>query len=143
MELRLTTLGSLVHKASCVSRVWGRAALPRGVMLTAHYNGNISGLRSRSQSCPFCRDSLKRVNSGDLWVYMDHKDIVDMSTITRENLRRLFMFIDKLPLIVPNNVFDHYDTHIRFRNAGGLLHHLLIRRTRPSHRGAGVEAKLD
>ncbi|MCD7448114.1 E3 ubiquitin-protein ligase airp2 [Datura stramonium] len=69
--------------------------------------------RSRSQSCPFCRDSLKRVNSGDLWVYMDNKDIVDMSTITRENLRRLFMFIDKLPLIVPDNVFDHYDTHIR------------------------------
>ncbi|KAL3377285.1 hypothetical protein AABB24_003610 [Solanum stoloniferum] len=68
--------------------------------------------RSRSQSCPFCRDSLKRVNSGDLWVYMDNKDIVDMSTITRENLRRLFMFIDKLPLIVPDNVFDHYDTHI-------------------------------
>uniref|UniRef100_A0A0V0I5U1 Putative E3 ubiquitin-protein ligase RNF8-like n=1 Tax=Solanum chacoense TaxID=4108 RepID=A0A0V0I5U1_SOLCH len=69
--------------------------------------------RSRSQSCPFCRDSLKRVNSGDLWVYMDNKDIVDMSTITRENLRRLFMFIDKLPLIVPDNVFDHYDTHVR------------------------------
>ncbi|CAN4084040.1 unnamed protein product [Withania somnifera] len=69
--------------------------------------------RSRSQSCPFCRDSLKRVNSGDLWVYMDNKDIVDMSTITRENLRRLFIFIDKLPLIVPDNVFDHYDTHIR------------------------------
>ncbi|OIT28777.1 PREDICTED: E3 ubiquitin-protein ligase RNF8-like isoform X1 [Nicotiana attenuata] len=69
--------------------------------------------RSRSQSCPFCRDSLKRVNSGDLWVYMDNKDVVDMTTITRENLRRLFMYIEKLPLIVPDNVFDHYDTHIR------------------------------
>ncbi|XP_009612860.1 E3 ubiquitin-protein ligase AIRP2 [Nicotiana tabacum] len=69
--------------------------------------------RSRSQSCPFCRDSLKRVNSGDLWVYMDNKDVADMTTITRENLRRLFMYIEKLPLIVPDNVFDHYDTHIR------------------------------
>ncbi|XP_047262897.1 E3 ubiquitin-protein ligase AIRP2-like [Capsicum annuum] len=69
--------------------------------------------RLRSQLCPFCRDSLKRVNSGDLWVYMDNKDVVDMSTITRENLRRLFMFIDKLPLIVLDNVFYHYDIHIR------------------------------
>lgn len=44
---------------------------------------------------------------------MDNKDVVDMSTITRENLRRLFIFIDKLPLIVPDDMFDHYDTHIR------------------------------
>ncbi|KAK4345070.1 hypothetical protein RND71_035246 [Anisodus tanguticus] len=66
--------------------------------------------RSRSQSCPFCRDSLKRVSSGDLWVYMDSKDAVDMTTITRENLRRLFMYI----LILPDNVFDTYDdTHLR------------------------------
>ncbi|XP_059301450.1 E3 ubiquitin-protein ligase AIRP2-like [Lycium ferocissimum] len=70
--------------------------------------------RSRSQSCPFCRDSLKRVSSGDLWVYMDSKDAMDMTTITRENLRRLFMYIEKLPLIVPDNVFDTYDdTHLR------------------------------
>nr|GMD83197.1 E3 ubiquitin-protein ligase RNF8-like [Ipomoea batatas]GMD93076.1 E3 ubiquitin-protein ligase RNF8-like [Ipomoea batatas] len=69
--------------------------------------------RSRSQSCPFCRDSLKRVNSRDLWVYMDSKDVVDMATITRENLRRLFMYIEKLPLVVPETVFETYDTHIR------------------------------
>ncbi|KAG8079487.1 hypothetical protein GUJ93_ZPchr0007g6034 [Zizania palustris] len=47
--------------------------------------------RSRSQSCPFCRDSLKRVNSGDLWIYTDSKDIVDMGTVRRENLRRFSM----------------------------------------------------
>ncbi|KAK3188015.1 hypothetical protein Dsin_027576 [Dipteronia sinensis] len=69
--------------------------------------------RTRSQSCPFCRDSLKRVNSGDLWVYMDSRDIIDPTTITRENLRRLFMYIDKLPLIVPDNLFDPYDSHLR------------------------------
>ncbi|KAL9263901.1 E3 ubiquitin-protein ligase AIRP2-like protein [Drosera capensis] len=69
--------------------------------------------RSRSQSCPFCRDSLRRVNSGDLWVFTDSKDIVDMSMITRENLRRLFMYIDKLPLIVPDAYFDSYDPHLR------------------------------
>lgn len=69
--------------------------------------------RSRSQSCPFCRDSLKRVNSGDLWVLMDSKDVVDMDTLTRENLRRLFVYIDKLPLIVPDNLLDPYDKHLR------------------------------
>ncbi|QCD84340.1 hypothetical protein DEO72_LG2g4692 [Vigna unguiculata] len=69
--------------------------------------------RTISQSCPFCRDSLKRVNSGDLWVFTDRRDVVDMATVTRENLRRLFMYIDKLPLIVPDSLFDAYDSHIR------------------------------
>ncbi|XP_074298592.1 E3 ubiquitin-protein ligase AIRP2-like [Silene latifolia] len=68
---------------------------------------------SRSQSCPFCRDSLKRVNSGDLWVYTDNNDVVDMKTLTRENLRRLFMYIDKLPLIVHESLFDAYDSHLK------------------------------
>ncbi|KAJ6707044.1 PEROXISOME BIOGENESIS FACTOR 10-LIKE [Salix viminalis] len=68
--------------------------------------------RSRSQSCPFCRDSLKRVNSGDLWVFTDSKDIVDMATVTSDNLRRLFMYVDKLPLIIPDNLFDTYDSHL-------------------------------
>ncbi|XP_027362504.1 E3 ubiquitin-protein ligase AIRP2-like isoform X4 [Abrus precatorius] len=69
--------------------------------------------RTRSQSCPFCRDSLKRVNSGDLWVFTDSRDVVDMGTVTRENLRRLFMYIDKLPLIIPDSLFDTYDSHLR------------------------------
>lgn len=69
--------------------------------------------RSRSQSCPFCRDSLKRVNSGDLWVYMDSRDLVDPETLTRDNLRRLFLYIDKLPVIVPDHLFDTYDCHLR------------------------------
>ncbi|GAA0161925.1 hypothetical protein LIER_39323 [Lithospermum erythrorhizon] len=68
--------------------------------------------RSRSQSCPFCRDSLKRVNSTDLWVYMDNRDIVDMATITKENLKRLFMYIEKLPLLVPET-FERYHPHLR------------------------------
>ncbi|PSS04777.1 RING finger protein [Actinidia chinensis var. chinensis] len=69
--------------------------------------------RTRSQSCPFCRDSLKRVNSGDLWVIMDSRDIIDIAMLTRENLRRLFMYIDKLPLIVPDTIYDRYDSHLR------------------------------
>ncbi|XP_030528799.1 E3 ubiquitin-protein ligase AIRP2-like isoform X2 [Rhodamnia argentea] len=69
--------------------------------------------RMRSQSCPFCRDSLKRVDSGDLWVLTDTRDIVDMQTVTRENLRSLFMYIDKLPVIIPDTLFDTYDSHLR------------------------------
>ncbi|GER53044.1 RING/U-box superfamily protein [Striga asiatica] len=68
--------------------------------------------RLRSQSCPFCRDSLKRVNSCDLWVFLDGRDVLDISAITRENLKRLFMYIDKLPLVVPETLFDAYDTHL-------------------------------
>ncbi|KAL4030945.1 hypothetical protein IC575_009200 [Cucumis melo] len=59
--------------------------------------------RTRSQSCMFCRDSLKRVNPGDLWVFTDNRDIVDMAMVTRENLKRLFKYIDKLPTIVPDS----------------------------------------
>lgn len=42
-----------------------------------------------------------------------------------------------------NHTKDEEIGHTRFSNAGGFLFHHLIRRTRPSHRGAGVEAKLD
>ncbi|XP_066346376.1 E3 ubiquitin-protein ligase AIRP2-like isoform X1 [Miscanthus floridulus] len=70
--------------------------------------------RSRSQSCPFCRDSLKRVNSGDLWMFTDCRDVVDMATVTRENIRRLFMYIEKLPLVTPDNIFYAYDSHRMF-----------------------------
>ncbi|CAA6662677.1 unnamed protein product [Spirodela intermedia] len=68
---------------------------------------------SRSQSCPFCRDSLKRVDSGDLWIFMDNRDIIDMATVSRENLRRLFMYIEKLPVIIPDSVFEAYDSHVK------------------------------
>ncbi|CAJ2670722.1 unnamed protein product [Trifolium pratense] len=53
----------------------------------------------RSESCPFCRDSLKRVNSCDLWMYMSSNEIDDIASINKENLKRLFMYIEKLPLV--------------------------------------------
>ncbi|KAG6423678.1 hypothetical protein SASPL_114080 [Salvia splendens] len=68
--------------------------------------------RSRSQSCPFCRDSLKRVNSGDLWIFLNGRDVIDMSAITSENLKRLFTYVDKLPLIIPDTLFNAYNKHI-------------------------------
>ncbi|KAK1312485.1 hypothetical protein QJS10_CPA07g00010 [Acorus calamus] len=61
--------------------------------------------RARSQSCPFCRDSLKRMNSNDLWMYTDNREVVDMNVITKENIKRLFVYIDKLPLLIPDPVF--------------------------------------
>ncbi|CAL5210830.1 unnamed protein product [Lathyrus oleraceus] len=62
----------------------------------------------RSQSCPFCRDSLKRVNSGELWIYVSSREINDLESINKENLKRLFMYIEKLPLILPDQIFMSY-----------------------------------
>ncbi|KAI4324467.1 hypothetical protein MLD38_029955 [Melastoma candidum] len=58
--------------------------------------------RTRSQSCPFCRDSLKRVNSTDLWIYTSRFEIVDQGSIAMENMRTLIMFVGTLPLAVPD-----------------------------------------
>ncbi|KAK6120271.1 hypothetical protein DH2020_045962 [Rehmannia glutinosa] len=68
--------------------------------------------RARSQSCPFCRDSLKRVNSGELWIYTSKCDIIDLSTFARENLKRLCIYVEKLPLIVPDHMLVSYDPNI-------------------------------
>ncbi|KAH6769250.1 RING/U-box superfamily protein [Perilla frutescens var. frutescens] len=70
-----------------------------------------SDWRAKSQSCPFCRDNLKRMNSGELWIYTSNCDIIDLPTIAKENLKRLFVYIDKLPLIVPNPMVVSYDPH--------------------------------
>ncbi|KAK9057567.1 hypothetical protein SSX86_022403 [Deinandra increscens subsp. villosa] len=56
----------------------------------------------RSQSCPFCRESLKGVKLTDLWIYIEASDIIDLAIILKENTKRLFMYIEKLPL-VPNS----------------------------------------
>ncbi|KAK2998059.1 hypothetical protein RJ639_026603, partial [Escallonia herrerae] len=69
--------------------------------------------RTRSLSCPFCRDSLERVNSGDLWIYTCSSDVVDLSSIARENLKRLLMYIEKLPLIVHDPMLISYDSRLR------------------------------
>ncbi|KAE8692889.1 mitochondrial substrate carrier family protein [Hibiscus syriacus] len=70
----------------------------------------------KSQLCPFCRDSLKRVDSGDLWIYTSTNDIADLCSISRENMKRLFMYIEKLPLIVsdPKMVYDPQHQRLSF-----------------------------
>lgn len=83
-------------------------------MILLHINSKLILCRhSRSQSCPFCRDSLKRVNPNDLWILTDRRDVVDMATVVKENLRRLFMYIEKLPLVMPDSVLDVYDSHVK------------------------------
>ncbi|GAA0175277.1 hypothetical protein Leryth_011105 [Lithospermum erythrorhizon] len=69
--------------------------------------------RGRSQSCPFCRDSLKTVNAADLWIYPSSEEIIELSAIAKENLKRLQMYIDKLPLVVPDARLISYDPHFR------------------------------
>ncbi|PPS06418.1 hypothetical protein GOBAR_AA14205 [Gossypium barbadense] len=66
----------------------------------------------RSQSCPFCRDSLVKVDSCDLWIYIEQSEIAELSSILRENRKRLFTYIDRLPLIVPDPVFAPFDVHV-------------------------------
>ncbi|GAA0173360.1 hypothetical protein LIER_26990 [Lithospermum erythrorhizon] len=66
--------------------------------------------RGCSQSCPFCRNSLKRVNSGDLWICTDKNEVIDSAEISREKLRRLFMYI---PLILHDSMLGPYDSHVR------------------------------
>ncbi|GMH26086.1 hypothetical protein Nepgr_027929 [Nepenthes gracilis] len=61
---------------------------------------------ARSKSCPFCRGSLKRVNSKDLWVLITNFDVKDTMTIVRENISRFYLYVDGLPRHVrDSNVF--------------------------------------
>ncbi|XVE85224.1 hypothetical protein DITRI_Ditri17bG0074500 [Diplodiscus trichospermus] len=55
----------------------------------------------RSQSCPFCRGSLKRVSSKDLWVLTSGNDIIDMVTLAKENLRCIYLYMESLPFVMP------------------------------------------
>ncbi|KAI3678491.1 hypothetical protein L6452_37786 [Arctium lappa] len=67
----------------------------------------------RSRSCPFCRDSLKEVNISDLWICVEAGEIVDLSVISKENKKRLFVYIEKLPLIIPGFLSDPSDSHLK------------------------------
>ncbi|KAK9675468.1 hypothetical protein RND81_11G008900 [Saponaria officinalis] len=64
---------------------------------------------SRSRSCPFCRGSLKRVSSKDLWVLTNNYDVVDSITIARENLTRFYLYIESLPAVAPDTHIYVYD----------------------------------
>ncbi|GAB4860526.1 hypothetical protein Ancab_035686 [Ancistrocladus abbreviatus] len=62
----------------------------------------------RSESCPFCRGSLKRVKSGDLWVLPCGSDVVDMKTVLKEDTLRFYLYINNLPKDIPDALFLVY-----------------------------------
>ncbi|XP_059304083.1 E3 ubiquitin-protein ligase AIRP2-like isoform X1 [Lycium ferocissimum] len=62
----------------------------------------------RSASCPFCRGSLKRVNSGDLWVLTGNSDVVDQATLSNEEMLRFYLYINNLPKDIPDALFLVY-----------------------------------
>ncbi|KAK9276579.1 hypothetical protein L1049_006114 [Liquidambar formosana] len=63
---------------------------------------------TRSESCPFCRGNLKRVNSEDLWVLTCSDDVVDSETVSREDLLRFYLYINSLPKDFPDALFLVY-----------------------------------
>ncbi|KAL3342747.1 hypothetical protein AABB24_026667 [Solanum stoloniferum] len=62
----------------------------------------------RSESCPFCRGNLKRVNSGDLWVLTGSDDVVDQATLSNEDMLRFYLYINNLPKDIPDAMFLVY-----------------------------------
>ncbi|KAA8529688.1 hypothetical protein F0562_034212 [Nyssa sinensis] len=63
---------------------------------------------TRSESCPFCRGSLKRVKSRDLWVLTCSDDVVDTETVSKEDLLRFYLYINGLPKDSPDALFLMY-----------------------------------
>ncbi|KAJ6689124.1 hypothetical protein OIU85_005523 [Salix viminalis] len=63
---------------------------------------------TRSESCPFCRGSLKRVNSEDLWVLTCNNEVVDTKAISKEDLSRFYLYVDSLPKDYHDSLFLMY-----------------------------------
>ncbi|KAL7171650.1 hypothetical protein ACSBR2_036331 [Camellia fascicularis] len=59
----------------------------------------------RSESCPFCRGSIKRVKSRDLWVLTCSDDVVDTKTVSTEDLLCFYHYISSLPKDSPEAFF--------------------------------------
>nr|GMD96910.1 E3 ubiquitin-protein ligase AIRP2-like [Ipomoea batatas]GMD98098.1 E3 ubiquitin-protein ligase AIRP2-like [Ipomoea batatas] len=62
----------------------------------------------RSESCPFCRGSLKRVKSKDLWVLTSNDEVVDPDAVSKEDLLRFYLYIKSLPKNYPDALFLMY-----------------------------------
>lgn len=63
---------------------------------------------TKSESCPFCRGSLKRVNSEDLWVLTCNDDVVDAETVSKEDLLHFYLYVNSLPKDYPDALFLVY-----------------------------------
>ncbi|KAL4383803.1 hypothetical protein GQ457_15G003660 [Hibiscus cannabinus] len=67
---------------------------------------------TKSESCPFCRGSLKRVNSEDLWVLTCNDDVVDKKTVSQEDLLRFYLYVNSLPKDCPDALFLVYNEYL-------------------------------
>ncbi|XP_075485857.1 E3 ubiquitin-protein ligase AIRP2-like [Primulina tabacum] len=63
---------------------------------------------TRSESCPFCRGSLRRVESQDLWILTCENDVIDPESVSTEDLRRFYLYIRNLPKDSPDALFVKY-----------------------------------
>ncbi|KZV39966.1 hypothetical protein F511_15628 [Dorcoceras hygrometricum] len=63
---------------------------------------------TRSESCPFCRGSLRRVESRDLWVLTGDDDVIDPESVSTEDLRQFYLYIRNLPKDSPDALFVTY-----------------------------------
>lgn len=63
---------------------------------------------TRSESCPFCRGSLKRVKSRDLWVLTCNEEVIDPEMVSKEDLLRFYLYINSLPKDSPDALFFMY-----------------------------------
>ncbi|CAN8313335.1 unnamed protein product [Cochlearia groenlandica] len=67
---------------------------------------------TKSESCPFCRGNIKRVNSEDLWVLTADEDVVDTETVTKEDLLRFYLHVNSLPKDYPEAMFLVYNEYL-------------------------------
>lgn len=63
---------------------------------------------TRSASCPFCRGSLKRVKSRDLWVLTCSDDVIEPEAVSKEDLLSFYLYINSLPKDSPDALFLMY-----------------------------------
>ncbi|CAM8925009.1 unnamed protein product [Rhodiola kirilowii] len=62
----------------------------------------------KSESCPFCRGSIKRVKSADLWVLTCNSDVVDTMTAWKEDMSQFYLYLNNLPKDIPDALFLVY-----------------------------------
>ncbi|KAL4614456.1 hypothetical protein ACB092_07G056000, partial [Castanea dentata] len=63
---------------------------------------------TRLEPCPFCRGTLKRVKSRDLWVQTCSSDVVGTRTMLKENMLQFYLYINGLPKDIPDALFLMY-----------------------------------
>ncbi|KAL1550409.1 E3 ubiquitin-protein ligase AIRP2-like isoform X1 [Salvia divinorum] len=63
---------------------------------------------TRSESCPFCRGSLRRVESRDLWELTGKDEVIERGAVSTEDLRRFYLYVRNLPKDLPDALFLMY-----------------------------------